>query len=83
MSNLPFIPNFDILNATPGTPAGYVTKDGKWAAVPYGTKFIIICDGKQVHCANTFDLAKEYIQKKVKQTPRKRKATSSLEEHLK
>jgi hypothetical protein len=83
MSNLPFIPKPGILNEVPGNPAGYMTKDGKWAAVPWGKKYVIICNGEQVHTASTFDLAKEYIQKKVKQTPRKRTASSSLEEHLK
>lgn len=83
MSNLPFVCNSGILNEVPGTPNGYLSKDGKWAAVPFGNKFVIICDGQQVHTANTYELAKEYIDKKVKQTPRKRKSTSSLEEHLK
>lgn len=80
---LPHIPKPDILKATPGEPAGYVTKDGKWAAVPWGKKFIVLCNGEQVHTASTLFLAKDYIQKKVKQTPRKRSASSSLEEHLK
>jgi hypothetical protein len=83
MSNLPTIPNISILDSTPGEPEGYVTKDGKWAAVPWGKKFVIICNGEQVHTSNTLFLAKDYIQKKVKQTPRKRRASSSLEDHLK
>lgn len=65
-----------------GDPLGYVTKDGKWAAVPHGKQFIILCNGEQVHLSKTLSDAKTYIQKKVKQTPRKRKSTSSLEEHL-
>ena len=80
---LPNIPKSGILNETPGDPEGYVTKDGKWAAVPWGKKYVILCNGEQVHTASSFYLAKEYILKKVKQTPRKRSASSSLEEHLK
>lgn len=81
--DLPFIPNSGLLNNVPSVPEGYVTKDGKWAAVPWGNKFVIICNGEQVHVANNLTTAKDYIQKKVKQTPRKRTTTSSLEEYLK
>lgn len=77
------IQNEGILDSTPGYPNGYLTKDEKWAAVPCGTKFVIICNGQQVHTANNYTLAVEYIQKKIKQTPKKRKASSSLEEYLK
>jgi hypothetical protein len=80
--HLPTIPNPGKLNSIQGDPEGYTTKDGKWAAVPYGKQFIILCNGEQVHLSKTLTLAKEYIQKKVKQTPRKRKSTSSLEQHL-
>lgn len=76
------ISNYGILDPTPSEPAGYVTKDGMWAAVPWGKKFVIIFNGEQVHVSNTLTTAKEYIQKKVKQTPRKRKASSSLEQFL-
>ncbi len=82
MMNLPFIPHEGKLDPVMGEPSGYVTKDGKWAAVPYGKQFIVLCNGEQVHLAKTLALAKEYIQKKVKQTPRKRKTTSSLEAHF-
>lgn len=81
--DLPFISNSGLLNNVPSVPGGYVTKDGKWAAVPWGNKFVIICNGEQVHTANNLTTAKDYIQKKVKQTPRKRTTTSSLEEYLK
>jgi hypothetical protein len=81
--NLPNIPNSGLLNNVPSDPAGYVTKDGKWAAVPWDNKFVIICNGEQVHTSNNLTTAKDYIQKKVKQTPRKRTASSSLEEYLK
>jgi hypothetical protein len=80
--NLPFIPNEGKLDPVIGDPQGYVTKDGKWAAVPWGNKFVVICNGQQVHTSKTLTLAKEYIKKKVQQTPRKRNSTSSLEEHL-
>lgn len=80
--NLPNIPNSGLLNNVPDSPEGYVTKDGKWAAVPWGNKFVIICNGEQVHTSNNLTTAKDYIQKKVKQTPRKRTASSSLENYL-
>lgn len=80
--NLPSIPNSGLLNNVPADPDGYVTKDGKWAAVPWGNKFVIICNGEQVHTSNNLTTAKDYIQKKVKQTPRKRTASSSLEDFL-
>jgi hypothetical protein len=79
---LPNIPNSGILNSTSSGPEGYVTKDGKWSAVPFGNKFVVICDGKQVHVSNNLVGAKDYISKKVKQTPRKRNASSSLEQYL-
>ena len=79
---LPNIPNSGLLNNVPSSPEGYVTKDGKWAAVPWGNKFVIICNGEQVHTSNNLTTAKDYIQKKVKQTPRKRTASSSLENYL-
>lgn len=60
------IQNEGILNSTIGDPNGYVTKDGMWAAVPWGKKFVIIHKGAQVHTANTFDAAKTYITKASK-----------------
>jgi hypothetical protein len=60
------IPNEGLLNPKPGDPAGYVTKDGMWAAVPFGKKFIIIHNGRQVHTANNYKSAKTYIQKSAK-----------------
>lgn len=80
--SIPTVPNFGKLDSTQGNPEGYVTKDGKWAAVPCGTNFIIINGGKQVHTTNSFGDAKDYILKKQKQIPRKRKSTSSLEHHF-
>lgn len=79
---LPTIPNPGILDTVQGNPEGYITKDGKWAAVPYGTNFVILHEGKQVQTESSFEKAKSYILKKVKQTPRKRKSTASLEQHF-
>jgi hypothetical protein len=60
------IQNEGILDASPGDPNGYVTKDGMWAAVPWGKKFVIIHNGKQVHTCNNYKTAKTYIQKSAK-----------------
>lgn len=65
------IQNEGILNPKPGDPNGYVTKDGMWAAVPYGKKFIIIHNGQQVHLANNYSTAKSYILKQVKVSKKK------------
>ncbi len=34
------IENESILDATPGHPNGYVSKNMEWAAIPWGKKFI-------------------------------------------
>jgi hypothetical protein len=60
------IQNEGILNPKVGQPNGYVTKDGMWAAVPCGKKFIIIHNGQQVHTANNYSSAKSYILKQIK-----------------
>ena len=75
----PFIPRPGILNTTPGDPEGYVTKDGMWAAVPFGKKFVIIHNGQQVHVANNYKTAKSFILKQVKAS---KKTTSTLEQFL-
>ena len=75
----PFIDRPGILNPKTGDPNGYVTKDGVWAAVPYGKKFIIIHNGQQVHLANNYTTAKSYILKQIKVNKNK---TSSLEKFL-
>ena len=62
----PFIDRPSVLDPKPGDPNGYVTKDGMWAAVPYGKKFIILHNGQQVHTANNYKSAKTYIQKSAK-----------------
>ena len=65
------IQNKGILNAKPGDPNGYVTKDGMWAAVPFGKKFVIIHNGQQVHTASNYSTAKSYILKQVKASKKK------------
>jgi hypothetical protein len=71
------VQNEGILNPTPGTPNGYVTKDGMWAAVPWGKKFIILHKGRQIHTCNNYKSAKTYIQKAVKGA-----SVSTLDEFL-
>lgn len=71
------IQNEGLLNPKPGDPNGYVTKDGMWAAVPFGKKFIIIHNGQQIHTANNYKTAKSYIQKAVKG-----KSVSSLDKFI-
>jgi hypothetical protein len=71
------VQNESILNPKPGDPNGYVTKDGMWAAVPWGKKFVIIHNGQQVHTANNYKSAKTYIQKSVKGS-----SVSSLDKFL-
>lgn len=67
----PFIECPGILNSTPGNPEGYVTKDGMWAAVPFGKKFMIIHNGQQVHVANNYKAARTYITKEIKASKKK------------
>jgi len=62
----PFVPRPGVLDPKPKDPEGYVTKDGMWAAVPYGKKFVIIHKGQQVHLANNYSTAKSYIAKQIK-----------------
>ncbi len=81
--NLPFVPNYGLLNNTPSDPAGYVSKDGMWAAVPFENKFVIIHNGHQVHTANNYKTARSYISKHIKATAKKVSSTSTLENFLK
>jgi hypothetical protein len=62
----PFVDRPSVLDPKPGDPQGYVSKDGMWAAVPYGKKFIILHNGQQVHTTNNYKSAKSYIQKSAK-----------------
>jgi hypothetical protein len=75
----PFIPRPGILDPKPGDPQGYVTKDGMWAAVPFGKKFVIIHNGQQVHVANNYKAARTYISKEIKAA---KNVTSTLEKFL-
>jgi hypothetical protein len=76
------IPNYGLLDPKPSEPAGYVTKDEMWAAVPFGKKFMIIHNGEQVHVAGTLAVAKSYIDKQLKVSKTIKSSTSSLEEFL-
>lgn len=77
------IPNYGLLNPKPSGPSGYVTKNGIWAAVPCGNKFVIVYDGKQVHSAQNLTTAKAYIQKQIKALkPKTKSEQSSLEKFL-
>lgn len=60
------IQNESLLDPTPGSPNGYVSKNMEWAAIPWGKKFIIVHKGQQVHTANNYKSAVSYIQKAVK-----------------
>jgi hypothetical protein len=77
----PFIDCPGILDAKPGDPQGHVTKDGMWAAVPFGNKFMIIHNGQQGDVFKTLDAAKKYINKQSRMQKNK-KASSSLEAFL-
>ena len=70
-------PNEGLLNPKPGDPAGYVSKDGMWAAVPCGKKFVIIHNGRQIHIANNYKTARSFITKALKG-----KSISSLDQFL-
>ena len=77
--NLPFISNYGLLNPKVSNPSGYVTKDGMWAAVPFGKQFMILHNGEQDHVAGTLATAKSYIQKQIKKV---KSSTSSLDAFL-
>jgi hypothetical protein len=76
------IPNYGLLNPKPSEPAGYVTKDEMWAAVPFGKKFMIIHNGEQIHVVGTLAVAKSYINKQLKASKTVKSSTSSLEAFL-
>ena len=71
------IQNESLLNPKPGDPNGYVTKDGMWAAVPWGKKFVILHNGQQIHTANNYRSALTYIKKAMKG-----KSVSTLDKFL-
>ena len=70
--------NEGILNAKPSDPNGYVTKDGMWAAVPFGKKFVIIHNGQQVHTVNNYKTARSYISKQIQANSKKTTSTKKI-----
>lgn len=76
------IPNYGLLNPKPSEPAGYMTNDGMWAAVPFGKQFMIIHNGQQVHVTGTLVSAKSYIKKQIKVPKKVKSSTSSLDAFL-
>ena len=60
------IQNESLLDPNPGDPNGFVTKDEQWAAVPWGKKFIILHKGRQIHTANNYKTAVNFIKKASK-----------------
>jgi hypothetical protein len=75
------IPNYGLLDPKPSEPAGYVTKDEMWAAVPFGKKFMILHNGEQIHVCQNLSSAKSYINKQIK-VSKIVPGTSSLEAFL-
>jgi hypothetical protein len=75
------IQNYGILEPVPTEPSGYVTKDGMWAAVPFGNRFMIIHNGQQVQVSNTLETAKKHINSQIK-VLKKANSKASLEQHL-
>lgn len=69
------IVNYGILDCIPSYPSGYVSKDLKWAAIPYGKKFMILHEGEQIHVSNTYKTAVEYIKRESKKTKNKSKSS--------
>ncbi len=62
-------PNKGILDPICGSPEGYVTKDGMWAAIPSnGKKLAIVHNGDIVHIARNYQSAKNYILKEIKKS---------------
>jgi len=67
----PFVSRPGILNPKPGNPLGFVTNDGKWAAVPFGKKFMIIHNGDQVKVLNTYKQSVDFIKNQLKTKKRR------------
>jgi|TARA_B100000035_G_scaffold245697_1_gene214352 hypothetical protein len=68
--------NRKLLSPVVGDPDGYVTKDGQWAAVPFGNsdaKLAIINNGKVVHTARNYSSALTYIKKQISAGKKRRK----------
>lgn len=75
------VPNYGILDPKPTEPSGYVTKDGMWAAIPFGNRFILVYNGKQVKVSNTLESAKKYINSQIKAN-KKSNSNATLETYL-
>lgn len=45
---------------------GWISKDMKWAVVPYGKKFMTIHNGQQISVHLSVDTAKKFIEKEMK-----------------
>lgn len=46
---------------------GYISGDGKWAAVPWiNGKYISICNGEQICTHHSLETAKKFIQKETR-----------------
>ena len=74
------VPNSTILDPVSYEP-GFISKCGEWAAIPYGSRFMLIHKGQQVKVANTYQSAVNHIEKYLKEQ-RKNKSSATLEEHL-
>lgn len=71
----PHIDKPGLLNANPGDPEGYVSKDGMWAAIPFANKkdgFAIIHNGSHVHKCKTYKQAMTYITKEQKKLKKRK-----------
>lgn len=50
---------------------GYVTRDGMWAAIPFGNRrYMILHNGRQVHISNTIETARNYINRELRKKPK-------------
>tara|TARA_B100001094_G_C17940473_1_gene675300 strand:- start:92 stop:337 length:246 start_codon:yes stop_codon:yes gene_type:complete len=67
----PFIPRPGILKPNPGDPLGYCTNDGMWAAIPFGKKFMIIHNGRQIKVLNTYKQSVDFINNQLKTLKKK------------
>ena len=66
-------PNKGLLDPKCGSPEGYITKDGSWAAVPIigSKKLQIIHNGTFPHVARNYESAKAYILREIKKERKK------------
>jgi hypothetical protein len=59
---------------------GFVSKDEMYAAIPFGTQYMIIYKGQQIKVCKTLDDAKTYIEKKYKPSRNKKVKKTALSE---